>query len=138
MKNSFCCVMIAVLNWATPAQAQQQGDVEAASTSAQQWLAVSDAQQYAATYTDASSVLRQAISQELWVQTIQSSRKPLGKLQHRTVKSATFKKDLPGAPAGEFLIIEFSSVFDNYASAKERVVTIREANGWKVAGYHVK
>ncbi|MFC5514095.1 DUF4019 domain-containing protein [Massilia jejuensis] len=59
---------------------------------------------------------------------------PLGIL-----KPATFKKDLPGAPPGEYVIIVYDSVFSNMPTVVETVTQMREVDGaWKVSGYFIR
>jgi len=45
---------------------------------------------------------------------------------------------LPGAPAGEYEVIQFQTVFAKRRDAVETVVVAHEGSGWKVNGYFIK
>jgi hypothetical protein len=57
----------------------------------------------------------------------------------RKVKSATFTRTLPGAPDGEYVVIQFESQFENKAAAIETVTPMHDKDGvWRVSGYFIK
>ena len=58
-------------------------------------------------------MFRNAVTPEQWDQAMQAVRKPLGKLISRKVQTATYRTELPGAPAGEYVIIQFKTSFEN-------------------------
>ncbi len=46
---------------------------------------------------------------------------------------------MPGAPDGEYVIIQFESSFANKKSAVETVTPMKDENGvWRVSGYYIK
>ena len=74
-----------------------------------------------------------------WVHAVTAVRAPLGPLKSRTLKSANFTRSLPGAPDGEYVVIQFDSQFEHKASAVETVTPMRDKDGiWRVAGYYIK
>lgn len=131
--------MIVAIAFSSSVYAQEANDVKKATEAAELWLSHTDVQQYAATYKGAATVFQKAISQADWEQALEATRKPLGPVKTRTLKSATFKKDLPGAPPGEYVIIVFDSVFANKPAVIETVTPMRDADGaWKVSGYFIR
>jgi hypothetical protein len=50
---------------------------------------------------------------------LKSVRTPLGKVLARTLKSATYMKDPPNAPAGDYVIIQYDTSFENKKDAVE-------------------
>ena len=63
----------------------------------------------------------------------------MGKLISRQVKSTSYRTSLPGAPDGEYVIIQFKTSFDNKKSAIETVTPMKEKDGsWRVSGYYIK
>jgi hypothetical protein len=53
--------------------------------------------------------------------------------------SSEYKRALPGAPDGEYVVIRYDTQFEHKAHAVETVVPMRERDGsWKVSGYFVK
>ena len=70
---------------------------------------------------------------------MQSARAPLGALKSRVFKTATFTRSLPGAPDGEYVVIQFDTRFENKAAAVETVTPMRQKDGsWKVSGYYIR
>ena len=121
------------------AQAQGPQDIEQAKAAAANWLALADSNRHASTWTEAAESFQKAVPQSDWTQALQALRVPLGPLQGRTVKSATFTKNLPGAPEGDYVVIAFASVFANKADAVETVIPARAKDGsWKVSGYFIR
>jgi hypothetical protein len=62
----------------------------------------------------------------------------LGGVSSRVLKSATKSRSLPGAPDGEYVVVQFQTSFANKAAATETVVLSHEASGWKVDGYFIR
>ncbi|KQV80906.1 hypothetical protein ASD15_13525 [Massilia sp. Root351] len=121
------------------AQAQSAQDVEQAKAAAGSWLALADSNRAASTWTEAAEPFQKAVSQSDWTQALQALRAPLGPLKSRTVKSATFAKNPPGAPEGEYVVIVYASTFANKPDAVETVTPARAKDGnWKVSGYFLR
>jgi hypothetical protein len=112
---------------------------KAAVSSAEKWLRIIDEGKYAESWTDSAEFFRTAVTQEQWVQSLQGVRKPLGRLVSRTIKSKTYRTSLPGAPDGEYVVIEFSTSFEKKKSAVETVTPMKDKDGkWRVSGYYIK
>jgi hypothetical protein len=70
---------------------------------------------------------------------LKAARSPLGQLKSREVSSASFSRTLPGAPDGEYVVFQFSTSFENKASAIETVTAMKDQDEtWRVAGYYIK
>jgi hypothetical protein len=70
---------------------------------------------------------------------METFRKPLGDLASRTLKSAQAMTKLPGAPDGQYVVMQFETSFANKKSAIETVTFMLEKDGqWKSAGYFIK
>jgi hypothetical protein len=112
---------------------------KAAVISAQEWLGLIDAEKYAESWQEAAEYFRNAISQEQWEKSLPAVRKPLGKLVKRKLKTKSFQTSLPGAPDGEYVVIQSETSFENKKTAIETVTPMREKDGrWRVAGYYIK
>ena len=115
------------------------GVVEAAEKATQTWLALTDAGQYGESWDQASQYFQSKLTRQQWIQALEKVRTPLGKMQTRKLKSATYTQDVPNAPKGEYVIIQYDTSFQNMPSAIETVTTMREKDGsWKVSGYFIK
>ena len=103
---------------ALPAHSQQAPE-EAGKAAASNWLALIDSGQ--------------------WQSAMHASRDPLGKVLSRKVKSAAFKTELPGAPDGQYVVIQYDTSFEHKQSALETVTPMLDRDGkWRVSGYYIK
>jgi len=113
--------------------------VSAGTSAAESWLKLVDEAQYDASWTNAASAFRGAVSAEAWSKAVSGVRGPVGKLVSRKLASATFTTSVPGGPDGKYVIIQFDTAFENKASAIETVTPMQDPDGtWRVAGYFVK
>ena len=111
----------------------------AAHKSAEQWLALVDAGNYAESWKTAAGYFQTAVPQDQWEHTIATVREPLGDLVSRKLKSAHYTKSLPGTPDGEYVVLLFDTSFTNKKTAVETVTPMLDADGtWKVSGYYIK
>jgi hypothetical protein len=136
MRRSFLLLIAALLLVACPAFSQS---TDAAVDSAHQWLAQVDAEKYAASWDSAARFFKKSVSKEQWTKMLQASRAPLGQLVSRRLISATYTTTLPRAPDGQYVVIQFSSSFDQKNSAVETVTPMLDQDGqWRVSGYFIK
>ena len=110
-----------------------------AQKSAEQWLALVDAGKFAESWKTAAGYFQTAISQEQWERSLDSVRKPLGDLVSRKLKSAKYTKSLPGAPDGEYVVLQFDTSFAKMKAATETITPMLDKDGkWKVSVYFIK
>ncbi|MGA7146437.1 MAG: DUF4019 domain-containing protein [Desulfobacterales bacterium] len=106
---------------------------------ANKWLALVDQDKYAESWKEAADLFRHTVQSDLWVASLKALREPLGKLISRKVKSAVYKTTLPGAPDGQYVVIEFTSSFKHKKTAVETVTPMLGKDGvWRVSGYFIK
>jgi hypothetical protein len=126
--------------WPQTATTQKpQKPEELAQKSAEVWLALADAGKYADTWDEAAELFKNAISKENWIKAMKSVRAPLGDVQARKFRNATYTKTLPGAPPGEYVVIQYETSFANMKSAVETITPMLDKDGkWRVSGYFIK
>jgi hypothetical protein len=133
-------VIIAVL-WAClslPAGLAAEGPDDIA-PAAQSWLKQIDSGNYASSWKDASAYFRGALTEKGWVDALNGARKPLGKLVSRNLAKSQHAQSLPGAPDGNYVVMQFDTSFENKKNALETVTFMQEKDGkWKAAGYYIK
>ena len=66
------------------------------------------------------------------------AREPLGAVSSRALKSVIKTSSLPGAPDGEYELLQFQTSFAQKSDASETLVLVREPSGWKVLGYFIQ
>jgi len=135
MKRITLSALILLLGWnILPAFADEAGE-KAATAAAPAWLKQIDAGNYAASWRDASG----AVTEKGLVDALSRARKPLGPLVSRKLTTAQSATSLPGAPDGNYVVMQFDSSFANKKSAVETVTFMKEKDGkWKAAGYYIK
>ena len=126
-----CCVL------AGPVQAAEAPPV--AVEAARSWLSIVDAGEYGKSWGEAAVYFRNAISKDKWIQALNGARSPLGRLLSRELRSAVYTTSLPGAPDGEYVVIQFVAGFANKQQAIETVTPMKDPDGvWRVSGYFIK
>ena len=121
-----------------PLPLHSSGEPEAIQA-AKTWLALADSEKYAESWETASALFKKAVTPQDWRRAMEAVRVPLGKLVSRKLKSAEYKTALPGAPDGEYVVIQFETVFENKKGAVETVTPMKEKDGvWRVSGYFIK
>lgn len=132
-------VFVAAAFAAPVLHAQEASHVAAATDASARWLAIMDAGKSGDTWDNGAPMMRAAVTREKWSEVITSLRGSLGAVNSRKLKSAEYKKSIPGAPEGEYVIIVYDTVFANNAGATETVTPMRQPDGsWKVSGYYVR
>ena len=107
--------------------------------SAESWLALVDEGKYADSWNEAAGYFKGAVREEKWQETLQAVRWPLGKVISRELKTKSYHTSLPGAPDGEYVVIQFDTSFENKESAVETVTPMMDKDGkWRVSGYLIK
>ena len=117
----------------------QDGKISAATRSAEEWLALVDTGRYGPSWDEAARFFKGRVSRAQWQTAIRSAREPQGALVSREVRSSEYSTELPGAPDGEYVVLQYSSSFENNKSATETVsLMFEDDRGWRVAGYFIR
>ena len=118
--------------------ANQQAETEAVQV-ADQWLALVDEGQFASSWDKAAELFKGAVTKDQWKKSLTAVRTPLGPRVTKKVKSTHYATSLPGAPDGEYVVIQYESSFQKKGSAIETVTPMRDPDGkWRVSGYFIK
>ena len=111
----------------------------AAVQAAEQWLSLVDSGQYDQSWEEAASLFKSHITQEQNAQSITPVRAPLGALVSSKVLAQQYTTSAPGAPDGQYVIIQFQTSFENKKQAIETVTPMLDTDGvWRVSGYFIK
>jgi len=125
-----------------PAESQHaaaEGAVQsAAADQARRWVALIDGRRWDQSWRASAAIARAQVTADQWTATVKPVREPLGDVSSRVLETATKTNSLPGAPAGEYEVLQFRTDFAKKAGALETVVMVREADGWKGAGYFIR
>jgi hypothetical protein len=106
---------------------------------AEEWLELVDQGKYEESWTEAAALFKSAVTAEQWENAISAARRPFGSLISREVRSSVYTTSLPGAPDGEYFVIQYNTSFSNKERAVETVTPMMDEDGtWRVSGYFVK
>jgi len=135
----FAAALLSIAAFIQPAAAQDTAAAtQAAAKAAESWLALVDAGSYAQSWNEGAATFRGLVTEERWSGALNAARAPLGAVKSRKLARMQYTRTLPGAPEGEYVVIEYQTEFAA-RSGTETVVPMREADGrWKVSGYFVK
>ena len=63
----------------------------------------------------------------------------MGKTLSRKLLSQSYQTSLPGAPDGQYVVIQYNASFEGKKSAIETVTPVLDSDGvWRVSGYYIK
>jgi hypothetical protein len=134
-----CLVTIGLIFSGITVLAADSKKEAAALSAAEKWLVMVDSEKYAESWKEAAELFRNAVQPQQWEQSMQAVREPLGKLISRKVKTKAYRTSLPGAPDGEYVVIQFETSFENKKVAVETVTPLMGKDGaWRVSGYYIK
>jgi hypothetical protein len=142
MKTGWLCLVVCFAAgfslYQATAQAPQKPE-ELAQKSAEAWLVLTDGGRFAESWDEAAAAFKAAVTKEQWIDALQKGRRPLGTVGSRKLKNATHAKNPPGAPSGEYVIMQYDTNFENKSAAVETITPMLDKDGkWRVSGYFVK
>ncbi len=142
MRNILITIVVSLIVTGFGCSGKEESNPQAeqeAVKAAEEWLAIVDEGKYGQSWDEAAQLFKNAITQEKWEQALQGLRPSLGKAISREIKSTTYKTSLPGAPDGEYVVIQFKTKFENKASAIETITPMKDKDGvWRASGYYIK
>lgn len=115
------------------------GEKEAAAEAAARgWLVHLDAGDYAKAWSNAGVLFKRQLTSQAWEDIASGVRAPMGALRSRGARAAQRASSLPGAPDGEYVVLQFDSSFANKKVAVETVTAVFEDGVWRVVGYFIR
>lgn len=112
---------------------------KAAVAAAEAWLKEVDTGAYDKSWERAAELFRNAVPKKSWEQSMEGVRAPLGAVLERKLASKKYTETLPGAPAGKYVVVQFTTSFANKKEAVETVTPALDKDGtWRVSGYFIR
>jgi hypothetical protein len=140
-KSSLAASLAAFVS--TVSAAQTPVDTAAAlrggDAAAQAWLALVDKGQVAQSWEEAALSFQLAVTKEKWAEAVKSARGSLEPFGARRQIMARFRTDLPNAPPGQYVLLQYQTSVSGGRQVVETVVpTLDGKRGWRVSGYFVR
>jgi hypothetical protein len=136
-------VVVVLLGAAGPARAQTTPDstaaVTAAESAARAWLQQIDGGRYGESWDSAAAIFRGAVTRSGWEGAVKEGRAPFEPFGARELLRASFQRQLPNAPPGAYVVIQFRAKGGKGQTVIETITPARDTDGrWRVAGYYVR
>ena len=126
-------------SFATRLPAIEQAQIALAEVQGLAWLDVVDKGNYQASWEQASNTLKLTLPQAEWIKLMNKMRKPLGSVVSRNIADVRTSTNPPGAPAGDYVILVYTSSFSNKEKAQELLILSQGFDHqWKPMSYYVK
>ena len=112
---------------------------QSAISAAGNWLALIDNNETNESWNQASSLFKSAVTAKQWKTSLEAAQAPIGKALSRKLKSKHYTEELPGAPDGAYVVIQYETLFEKKKNGTETITPMKDKDGaWRVAGYFVK
>ena len=120
---------------ATPADSA----VAAAQVAARSWLFLVDHVRYGESWDSAATIFRNAVTKPVWENAVLQARGPLEPFGARKLLTAAFRRHLPNAPPGEYVVLLYETKVGGNRTVVETVTPMKESDErWRVSGYFVR
>ncbi|WP_299495044.1 DUF4019 domain-containing protein [uncultured Shewanella sp.] len=128
-------IIAALLIFFSPlAWSQQSISLEPAT----KWLSIIDTGAYAESWQQAAPLFKTQLTQQRWVETLEGIRAPLGQVISRSAFSSGSYSSLPGAPDGEYMVLQYQTQFQHKATSTEILTLSKKSGQWLTVGYFIK
>lgn len=137
-----CAAIAVVVVLCSPVTAGAQSNdqkVEAAKQTAQEWLALLDADKYKATWKASAPSFKAGMTAEQWAERLRQAHSTLDTLTSRTLVTARHTTSLPNpnAPDGEYAVVQYRATY-GARDVSETMLLSFEDGEWGHVGYYVR
>jgi hypothetical protein len=106
---------------------------------AKAWLSKLDKGYFQQCYDETAQPLKSNLDKTQWLANMTSYRKPLGEADKRKEINMFYENQPQNAEAGDYVVAQYASVFQQKITVVESVTLIKDKDGsWKVFGYSMK
>jgi len=129
----------AIGSFSAVTEASPKSDAERAAVSAAQaWLKMIDDRNYSGSWSEAGRLFQNAVTAKGWGDSLKKYRELAGDVVSRKLLDIRNAAP-PGAPDGNYVIMQFQTNFTKQSSAVETVTFVQEKDGqWRSTGYFIK
>ena len=131
-------ILLAALLLVAPGLTASAQKERAADQAAGKWLALVDAGAWDESWRRAAALFKRQVNAAQWRAAVSAAREPLGSMISRKLVSATYTTRLPGAPDGEYVVLQYQSEFRRKKFALETVTPMLDDGQWRVSGYFIR
>lgn len=128
-KLLYMLILISLPAFAVPSAEEQ------AMASANGFVKLVDSGQFDKAYQAFSQFGQKAVTKDVFVKSMGSVQAQIGTQTSRKLLAKNFVHELPGAPKGDYWVIDYDTNFSKKGPSVERVTAMREGKNWKIGGY---
>jgi hypothetical protein len=135
------CALAILLSPALPGQSpvDTAAALRAADAAAHAWLAIVDQEKIAESWDEAALVFQLSVTKSKWVEAVKKARGPFEPFGARHQIMARYRTDLPNAPPGQYVLLQYETTVSGDRQVVETVVPVLDGKrGWRVSGYFVR
>ncbi len=111
---------------------------KSAIASATEWLNLVDEGNYDRSWDESASLFKTEVSKDQWLGLLKNNRSPLGKVLTRKLKLKHYTKSMPGAPDGDYVVLQYETAFEKKPSILETITPMLDKDGkWRVMNYYI-
>ena len=133
------CALMLVRSASAQTQRSDSAKTGPAERAAVQWLALVDSSRYSASWDSSATSFRTQVSQAEWQAAASAARSEVNPLGARRPLSAHYTRELPDAPPGEYVVLQYSTAARNSTRVVETIALTLESNrNWRVIGYFIR
>jgi Protein of unknown function (DUF4019) len=111
---------------------------QAAERQALGFLGYLDHGRFADSYAYTGMLIRAQLDKEAYAKQLEKARAGVGALLSRELINASYTPTVPGAPEGQYVVLNYGASFANRQEAEETVILAFAKGYWRVSGYHIK
>ena len=101
------------------------------------WVHLVDNAKYKEAYELEAQDVRESRTKEEFGRFMETRRTPFGRARSRVgMGTARFRK-VAGRPEGEYVSVLFKTSFEHKGSAAERVILLKQPDGWRIIDYQI-
>ena len=109
-----------------------------AGEAAARWLALLDANNFDGCWNALAPAVKGQVAKADFDGSLAAVRQQYGAVKARRPSKVSFTHELPNAPDGDYVVLQYDTEFAKGAHGVETVIPMRTADGWKVSGYFVR
>jgi len=114
-------------------------DIDQATKMTDAWVKLIDQGDYGDAWDQTGAQFKKLVGRDAWPKQVDPFRKALGPLNTRTLESATYTDNIPGAPPGQYVIIRYTTSFKRKPAVLEEITAQKEDDGvWRSLGYYIR
>jgi len=102
------------------------------------WLNTIDAGKYDESWQNTDAFFKAQVTKAKWSDTLKGVRTPLGQVVSRSKISSQHHTSLPGAPDGEYLVIQYQTEFQHKKASTETLTLSKSSGQWRPVGYFIR